>query len=86
MNGSIALPTADELLDRIERTVDEMRPYIASHRGSVEVVDFDASQGRLLVRLGGTCVGCSASTVTLKQGLELRLRHAVPEVLVVEAV
>lgn len=78
--------TIDELLARIERTVDEMRPYIASHRGSVEVVDFDASEGRLLVRLGGTCVGCSASTVTLKQGLEQRLRHAVPEVLAVEAV
>jgi len=75
-----------DLLDRIERTVDEMRPYIASHRGNVEVVDFDPTNGRLLVRLGGTCVGCAASTVTLKQGLELRLRRTVPEVLTVEAV
>jgi Fe-S cluster biogenesis protein NfuA len=78
--------TETDLLTRIERTIDELRPYIASHRGSVEVVDFDAVDGRLLVRLGGTCVGCSASTVTLKQGLEQRLRHAVPEVLAVEAV
>jgi len=75
-----------DLLNRIERTIDEMRPYIASHKGSVELVDFDTTDGRLLVRLGGTCVGCAASTVTLKQGLEHRLRHAVPEVLVVEAV
>ena len=75
-----------DLFDRIEQTIDSLRPYIASHRGSVEVVDFDPADGRLLVRLGGTCVGCSASIVTLKQGLELRLKQAVPEVRTVEAV
>ncbi len=80
------MATEQELLERIDRTIDEMRPYIASHKGSVEVVDFDATDGRLLVRFGGTCVGCSASSVTLKQGLEQRLRKAVPEVAAVEAV
>lgn len=73
-------------LDRIERALDELRPYIASHRGSVEVVDFDESAGILLVRLGGTCQGCAASTITLKQGIETRIRKAVPEVRTVEAV
>jgi Fe-S cluster biogenesis protein NfuA len=77
--------TAD-ILDRIERTIDTLRPYIASHRGSVEVIDFDAADGVLLVRMGGTCHGCAASTVTLKQGLEARLRQMVPEVRHVEAV
>ena len=75
-----------DILDRIERTIDTLRPYIASHRGSVEVIDFDAADGVLLVRMGGTCHGCSASTVTLKQGLEARLRQMVPEVRHVEAV
>jgi Fe-S cluster biogenesis protein NfuA len=75
----------DDLLSRIERTIDTLRPYIASHRGSVEVVDFDEADGVLLVRMGGTCQGCSASTVTLKQGLEARLRQMVPEVRMVEA-
>ncbi len=40
----------------------------------------------LLLRLGGTCHGCSASSITLKQGIEVRLRQAVPEVKVVESV
>lgn len=80
------LETEPDLLSRIDRTIDEMRPYIASHKGTVEVIDFDATDGRLLVRFGGTCVGCSASSVTLKQGLEQRLRKAVPEVVAVEAV
>ena len=74
------------MLERIEQTLDTLRPYIASHRGHVEVVDFDDADGTLLLRLGGTCHGCSASSVTLKQGIEVRLRQAVPEVKAVESV
>ena len=75
-----------DTIDRIEKTLDTLRPYIASHRGHVEVVDFDEDEGRLLLRLGGTCHGCAASTITLKQGIETRLRQAVPEVKTVESV
>jgi Fe-S cluster biogenesis protein NfuA len=75
-----------DTIDRIEKTLDTLRPYIASHRGHVEVVDFDEGDGVLLLRLGGTCHGCSAAAVTLKQGIESRLREAVPEVKHVEAV
>jgi len=75
-----------DIFDRIEQSLDTLRPYIASHRGNVEIVDFDEGEGTLLVRLGGTCQGCSASTVTLKQGIETRLREMVPEVRHVEAV
>lgn len=75
-----------EILDRIERSLDTLRPYIASHRGEVEVVDFDEGEGILLLRLGGTCHGCSASTITLKQGIEARLRQMVPEVRHVDAI
>ena len=75
-----------DTIDRIEQTLDTLRPYIASHRGHVEIVDFDERDGTLVVRLGGTCHGCAASTVTLKQGIELRLRESVPEVKHVEAV
>jgi Fe-S cluster biogenesis protein NfuA len=75
-----------QILDRIEQALDGFRPYIASHKGHVEVVDFDEEEGRLLLRLGGTCHGCAASTITLKQGIETRLRQAVPEVKTVESV
>lgn len=75
-----------EIFERIERTLDTLRPYIASHRGSVEIVDFDEAEGLLLLRLGGTCHGCSASTITLKQGIETRLRQLVPEVRQVAAI
>jgi Fe-S cluster biogenesis protein NfuA len=79
-----ARPRGDTLV-RIEQALDDLRPYIASHRGQVEVVDFDEADGRLLLRMGGTCHGCSASTVTLRQGIEARLRQTVPEVRQVDA-
>jgi Fe-S cluster biogenesis protein NfuA len=75
----------NDTLSRIEQSLDTLRPYIASHKGSVEVVDFDESDGRLLLRLGGHCHGCSASTVTLKAGIEVRLKQLVPEVKVVDS-
>ena len=75
-----------DVLERIEQTLNSLRPYIASHRGSVEVIDFDESLGVLLLRLGGTCHGCSASSITLKQGIETRLRQLVPEVKQVDAI
>lgn len=84
----IGIPVATEtpVLDRIEGTLDLLRPYIASHRGSVEIIDFDEGDGTLLLRLGGTCQGCAASTITLKQGIEVRMREHVPEVRSVVAV
>jgi Fe-S cluster biogenesis protein NfuA len=75
-----------DLLDKIEQTLDSLRPYIASHKGSVEVVDFDEEDGLLTLRLGGTCHGCSASTITLRQGIEARLRQFVPEVKTIQAI
>jgi Fe-S cluster biogenesis protein NfuA len=75
-----------DTIDRIERTLDTLRPYIASHKGHVEVVDFDEQDGILLLRLGGTCHGCAASSITLKQGIESRMREMVPEVKQVQAV
>jgi len=71
---------SSEIIGRIEETLDGLRPYIASHRGNVEIVDFDDADGTLLLRLGGTCQGCAASTITLRHGIEARLRQTVPEV------
>ena len=74
-----------DALSRIEAALETLRPYVASHSGSVEVVDFDEQDGMLLLRMGRMCHGCAASTITLKQGIEQRLEQAVPEVKRVEA-
>jgi Fe-S cluster biogenesis protein NfuA len=47
-------------------------------------VGFD--DGVLQLRLVGACSACPISTMTVKQGIERRIRSAVPEVLEVQAV
>ena len=53
-----------DIVERIEEALEGIRPYIASHKGSVEVIDFDPVEGHLLLRMGGTCQGCAAATIS----------------------
>ena len=73
-------------VERIEDVLATVRPAIQMDGGDVEFVDFDEGEGLVTVRLMGHCVGCPMSLATLKQGIEARLKQAVPEVHVVEAV
>ena len=59
-----------------EAALDSVRPYIHSHGGDVAVVE--ASAGVVKVRLSGACSGCTASTVTLRRGVEEALRERYP--------
>ena len=73
-------------LEKIEEVLGTVRPAIQMDGGDVEFVDFDENQGLVTVRLMGHCVGCPMSRATLKQGIEARLKMAVPGVRGVEAV
>lgn len=74
-------PTADPralTLENVERTLDELRPYLMADGGNVEVVEIDGPVVK--VRLQGACGSCPSSTMTLKMGIERKLREAIPEV------
>ena len=73
-------------VERIEDVLAMVRPAIQMDGGDVEFVDYDESEGLVTVRLMGHCVGCPMSLATLRQGIEARLKQAVPAVRVVEAV
>ncbi len=73
-------------IEKIERVLETVRPAIRMDGGDVEFVDFDEQEGVVQVRLMGHCVGCAASMMTLKHGIESRLRASVPEVKTVEAI
>jgi Fe-S cluster biogenesis protein NfuA/nitrite reductase/ring-hydroxylating ferredoxin subunit len=66
---------ADEEL--VEEALDEVRPYIHSHGGDVELLGVD--DGVVRVRLAGSCVGCAASAMTLRRGVEEVLREHYPD-------
>lgn len=74
------------ILEKIEDTLDVIRPALRSDGGDVELVGFDDRDGVVLVRLMGACSACPISTMTMKQGIERRLKDAVPEVREVQAV
>ena len=59
-----------------EAALDEIRPYIHSHGGSVEILD--VADGDVRVRLAGACSGCTASAITLREGVERALQEHVP--------
>jgi len=65
--------------DRIESTLDKIRPSLQADGGDVELVDV-SEDGVVKVRLTGACGGCPMSQMTLKMGVERMLKQEVPEV------
>ena len=68
------------IIDRIENTLDGIRPALREDGGDVEVIGWDDDGGIVHLRLTGACSTCPISTVTVKQGIERRLVTALPEV------
>lgn len=72
--------------ERIEDVLDSIRPAIRQDGGDIELVDFEEDEGRVRVRMVGACYACPMSMMTLKAGVEQRLRMEVPAVRTVEAI
>jgi Fe-S cluster biogenesis protein NfuA len=70
--------------ENVEKVLDELRPYLISDGGNVELVDIDGPVVKL--RLQGACGSCPSSTMTLRMGIERRLREFIPEIAEVEQV
>jgi Fe-S cluster biogenesis protein NfuA len=68
--------------DNVETVLDELRPYLMADGGNVELVEIDGPIVKL--RLQGACGSCPSSTMTLKMGIERRLREMIPEIAEVE--
>ena len=70
--------------EKVEAALKEIRPSLQAEGGDVELVDVE--NGIVKVRLTGACGGCPMSQMTLKQGIERRIKEAMPEILSVDAV
>ena len=68
--------------DNVEDVLNELRPYLMADGGNVELVDIDGPIVKL--RLQGACGSRPSSAMTLKMGIERRLREVIPEILEVE--
>src|SRR5690242_6886270 len=63
---------------RVARALDEVRPYLRSHGGGVELVD--VRDGVARIRLDGTCNGCPSSAATMRTAIEDAVRRLAPEI------
>ena len=73
-----------DMKDEVEEVLESIRPMLINDGGNVELVDIE--DGVVKVRLVGSCVSCSSSTMTLKMGIEKALKKAIPMVRCVESV
>jgi Fe-S cluster biogenesis protein NfuA/nitrite reductase/ring-hydroxylating ferredoxin subunit len=68
---------------RVRGALDEVRPYLESHGGNVELLGVEGGVAKL--RLEGSCSGCPSSTMTLKLAIEDAIHKAAPDVEAIEA-
>ena len=62
---------------RVEKTIEVIRPALQADGGDIVLVDVAEATGVVTVELVGACVGCPASTQTLKAGIERIMRDRV---------
>lgn len=75
----------EDLLQRIDTALNEVRPHLAVDGGNVEVVDV-TEDNIVKIKWLGNCEGCSMSAMTMRAGIEQTLKSKIPEVSGVEAV
>ena len=68
---------------RVVRALEEVRPYLQSHGGNVELLGIEGGVAR--VRMQGSCDGCPSSAVTLKLAIEEAVQKAAPDLEGIEA-
>jgi len=68
---------------RVRQALAEVRPYLESHGGDVELVG--VTDGVAHLRLQGSCNGCASSTATLKHAIEEAIVERAPDLDGVEA-
>ena len=71
---------APSVQSQIEDVLESIRPALQSDGGDVEFLGFREPDGVVELKLVGACESCPISMLTLKQGIERRLRDLVPEV------
>jgi Fe/S biogenesis protein NfuA len=69
----------DPVAARVQEVLDrQINPSVAAHGGYVELLE--VRDGAAYVQLGGGCQGCAQVDVTLRQGIEVAIKAAVPQI------
>ena len=76
---------SEELIQRIESSLDNIRPYLEADGGNVRILEITKD---FVVKLEflGNCGNCPMSTMTFKAGVEEAIKKSVPEIRSIEVV
>jgi Fe-S cluster biogenesis protein NfuA/nitrite reductase/ring-hydroxylating ferredoxin subunit len=74
----------DDVDTRVQRALEQVRPYLGSHAGGVSLSEVDTA-GVVHLRLEGSCDGCPSSSLTVRSAIEDAILVAAPDVVAVEA-
>jgi Fe-S cluster biogenesis protein NfuA/nitrite reductase/ring-hydroxylating ferredoxin subunit len=69
--------------ERVERALDDVRPYLGSHGGDVRLLEV-TDDGVVRLEMLGSCDGCASSSVTLELAVDGAIRAAAPEIVTIE--
>lgn len=77
---------SEDFRERLQRSLERIRPYLQIDSGDIEFVRYDEPARVLEIRFIGACATCSLNQMTLRAGVERVLLRDLPEVKRVEAV
>lgn len=80
-----ATAVLEELTQKIEASLDSIRPYLEADGGNVKINEVTEDH---VVKLEfvGACGNCPMSTMTFKAGVEEAIKRAVPEIRGIEVI
>lgn len=68
-----------KIIARVEKALDEIRPYLQTDGGNVKVLDVNDDMV-VSLELLGACGTCPMSVMTMKAGIEEAIKRQVPEI------
>lgn len=79
------IPTVEDLTQRVEASLDSIRPYLEADGGNVKITQI-TSDNVVTLEFVGACGTCPMSTMTFKAGVEEAIKKAVPEITRIEVI
>lgn len=77
-------PQREDLIARINHTLNKIRPYLQADGGDVQFVDFQ--DGTVIVTMIGACAGCFMASADISEGVQAILIDEIEEVKAVKLV
>ncbi len=69
----------NQIQQRVEEVIDQIRPYLQDDGGDIEVIEL-TDDLTVKVKLHGACGACPYSLMTLKNGVEEAIKKVIPEI------